>query len=70
MPCQSGSGFKKCKMGAMRIMTKEQKEIIKILKERAENPKKFGKKISKELQTRMDNFHNRVKVYNFYKGNI
>ena len=51
-------------------MTKEQKEIIKILKERAENPKKFGKKISKEIQTRMDNFHNRVKVYNFYKGNI
>ena len=45
----------------MKNGTKEQKEITKILRERAENPKKHGKKIPKELKKRIDNF---------YKGNI
>ena len=45
----------------MKNGTKEQKEITKILRERAENPKKYGKKIPKELKKRIDNF---------YKGNI
>ena len=45
----------------MKNGSKEQKEITKILRERAENPKKYGKKIPKELKTRINNF---------YKGNI
>ena len=35
MPCQSGSGFKKCKMGAMRIiMYISIKEVLKYVKKK------------------------------------
>jgi len=41
----------------MKNGTKEQKAITKILRERAENPKKYGKKMPLELKHRIDSFY-------------
>ena len=54
---QTTKDYKMTYKEMMKNGTKEQKEITKILRERAENPKKYGKKIPKELKKRIDNFY-------------